>query len=173
MVFTEFLEMVGSKFSADMVDNIIDDSNLPGGGAYTASLPAADLTSLRILLVDDHPINRLMTRSQLKLMGCAPMDEAENGLVALDYLRRNAYDVVLMDMQMPEMDGLEATRALRQMVLQSQPVVIAMTATAFTEDRDACMDAGMDHFLSKPVKIDVLRATLGAVLLGHIAHATQ
>jgi len=124
-----------------------------------------DLSGLRLLLVDDQPINRLMARSQLKQMGCTSVDEAENGLHALEFLRTHTYDVVLMDMQMPEMDGLEATRALRQLPLQPQPVVIAMTANAFTEDREACMDAGMNDFLSKPVKLDTLRNALQKVVL--------
>jgi len=141
-----------------------DASDLPGN---------FDLSGLRVLLVDDQPINRLMARNQLRLLGCPPVDEAENGLDALDRLRRNAYDVVLMDMQMPQMDGLEATRALRQMVLEPQPIVIAMTANAFTEDRAACMAAGMNHFLSKPVKIDVLRAALAGVVQGRITAASK
>ena len=70
-----------------------------------------------------------------------------------------------MDMQMPEMDGLEATRGLRQLTLESQPVVIAMTANAYSEDREACMDAGMDYFLAKPVKLDALRSAIQEMVL--------
>ena len=119
-----------------------------------------DLTRLRILLVDDQPMNRLLARNQLKQLGCPPQHEAENGMLALEFLRHADYDIVLMDMQMPEMDGLEATRRLRRLPLEVQPVVIAMTANAFAEDREACMAAGMNHFLSKPVKLETLRAAL-------------
>ena len=148
-------------------------STSPTSRTTEPSEPTAvvDLSRLRILLVDDQPINRLMARNQLKQMGCAPLDEAENGLHALEFLRTQPYDVVLMDMQMPEMDGLEATRALRQLPLGVQPIVIAMTANAFAEDREACMDAGMNHFLSKPVKLDTLRTALQSVVLGTIRFA--
>ena len=121
---------------------------------------AARIGDLRILLVDDQPINRLLARNQLKQLGCKHLHEAENGVAALEFLRHADYDVVLMDMQMPEMDGLEATRQLRSLPLTLQPVVIAMTANAFAEDRAACFSAGMNQFLSKPVKIDTLREAL-------------
>jgi len=124
--------------------------------------PAAhmDLSGLRILLVDDQPLNRLLARNQLKQLGCPPHKEAENGLLALERLREAEFDVVLMDMQMPEMDGITAAKALRAMPLARQPLVIAMTANAYAEDRIACMEAGMDLFLSKPVQLDTLRQAL-------------
>ena len=125
-----------------------------------AELEARELASLRILLVDDYRINRLVARNQLSKMGCPPLFEAENGLQALAYLRHETFDVVLMDVQMPEMDGLEATRQLRKLPLPVQPIVIAMTANAFSEDGDACLAAGMDQFLSKPVAAALLRAAL-------------
>jgi len=111
------------------------------------------LSALRILLVDDHPINRLVARSQLQQIGCQPPDEAETGLTALDCLQQKAYDLVLMDVQMPGMDGLETTRQLRLLALPTQPLVVALTANAFPEDQAACLAAGMDRFLSKPVQL--------------------
>ncbi|CAM8671334.1 BaeS Signal transduction histidine kinase [Comamonadaceae bacterium] len=134
--------------------------------ALPASIPEApttDLSGLRILLVDDQPINRLLARSQLRQLGCPPVGEAENGLVALQKLSEQPFDVVLMDMQMPELDGLSATRALRTMPLDIQPFVIAMTANAYAEDRAACSAAGMDFFLSKPVQLDTLREALSSI----------
>lgn len=125
--------------------------------------PTTDLSGLRILLVDDQPINRLLARSQLRQLGCPPVAEAENGLVALQKLSEQPFDVVLMDMQMPELDGLSATRALRTMPLDIQPFVIAMTANAYAEDRAACSAAGMDFFLSKPVQLDTLREALSSI----------
>ena len=124
-----------------------------------------DFSALRILLVDDQPINRLMAASQLKQLGCESVEEAHNGLQALKLLRFKPFDVVLMDMQMPEMDGIEATKGLRQLTLTPQPVVIAMTANAYSEDRQACMDAGMDYFLAKPVKLDALRTAIQEAVL--------
>ena len=125
-----------------------------------AQWEARALADLRILLVDDYPINRLLARHQLAKIGCSSLFEAENGQVALEYLRQEAFDVVLMDVQMPEMDGLEATRLLRQIPLLQQPVVIALTANAFSADGEACLAAGMDQFLSKPVTVALLRSAL-------------
>ena len=132
----------------------------PSQPSQPDSLFRKELSQLRILVVDDQPINRLLARNQLKQLGCTPLNEAENGLQALEFLRQAEYDIVLMDMQMPEMDGLEATRQLRRLPLALQPTVIAMTANAFAEDRDACIAAGMNQFLSKPVKLETLREAL-------------
>lgn len=126
----------------------------------SATDPERDLSGLRILLVDDQPLNRMLARNQLKQLGCPPRQEAENGRIALEHLQHDGFDVVLMDMQMPEMDGLSATRALRAMPLAHQPMVIAMTANAYPEDKAACTEAGMDHFLSKPVQLNELRQAL-------------
>lgn len=131
----------------------------PSPAVATEAVVAVDLSALRILLVDDQPLNRMLARNQLKQLGCAPLQEAENGRLALEHLQRTPFDVVLMDMQMPEMDGLSATRALRALPL-TQPLVIAMTANAYAEDRAACLAAGMDLFLSKPVQLDSLRQAL-------------
>ena len=127
------------------------------------------LAGLRILLVDDYPLNRLLARQQLAEIGCPPLFEADNGQVALEYLFQETFDVVLMDVQMPEMDGLEATRLLRQMPLPQQPVVIAMTANAFSEDGEACLASGMDQFLSKPVTLALLRSALVKACRGQAA----
>ena len=78
---------------------------------------------------------------------------AENGQEAIEMVSQESYDIILMDMQMPEIDGLEATRIIRR-EMDIQPIIIAMTANAMKEDRDACMKAGMDDFLSKPVKLE-------------------
>ena len=87
-------------------------------------------------------------------------DLAGNGVEALAAVRRAPYDVVLMDMQMPEMDGLEATRRIRVEPLDAQPRIIAMTANAMDGDRDACLAAGMDDYLAKPVRIEDLSRAL-------------
>jgi signal transduction histidine kinase/ActR/RegA family two-component response regulator len=161
----------GSRFLFDLpLPLSVQDASAPavsvGRQAQVLASSAAgaevtrDIGSLRILLVDDQPINRLLARNQLKQLGCTHLREAENGSVALEFLRHADYDIVLMDIQMPEMDGLQATRQLRSLPLAKQPVVIAMTANAFAEDREACMAAGMNQFLSKPVKLDTLREAL-------------
>lgn len=121
---------------------------------------AAAFSRLRVLLVDDQMVNRMLTRNQLLRLGCPPAQEAENGKLALEYVRHSDFDVVLMDMQMPEIDGLEATRRLRKMQLARQPVVIGLTANAFAEDREACLAAGMNQFVTKPVTMKMLREAL-------------
>ncbi len=120
------------------------------------------MAALRVLVVDDHPVNRLVTRGQLNELGCPAPLEASNGWLALERLQHEVFDVVLMDVQMPGMDGLETTRRLRQMTLQKQPRVIAITANAFADDRNACLASGMDGFVSKPVQMAALREALSA-----------
>jgi CheY-like chemotaxis protein len=123
---------------------------------------ATEIAALRVLLVDDHPINRLMAHNQLNHIGCW-VEEAHNGLQALEKLLAQPFDVVLMDIQMPEMDGLQATRELRRLNLDLQPVVVAMTANAYNEDRTACLAAGMEYFLAKPVTLHALRVALNKI----------
>jgi PAS domain S-box-containing protein len=122
------------------------------------SKPAADL-GLRVLVVEDNPVNQRLTQLQLKKLGCVS-DLACNGLEALEAVERVAYDVVLMDCQMPEMDGYEATRRLRLHERHRELYIVAMTANAMEGDRQKCLDAGMDDYLSKPTRVDTMRDVL-------------
>ncbi|HEY9667428.1 MAG TPA: response regulator [Coleofasciculaceae cyanobacterium] len=116
--------------------------------------------SLKILLVEDTPINLKLVQHQVRLLG-HEWDAAENGKVALDKLAQHHYDIVLMDCQMPVMDGYEATKMLRQREgTDRHTVVIGMTAYAMQGDREKCLAAGMDDYLSKPVMVKDLKEML-------------
>jgi len=133
-------------------------SGFPASEAERADdTPGANLepapVSLRVLLVEDNRVNQLLAMSVLKKHGCAPL-LAEHGKKALECLRQESFDLVLMDVSMPEMDGLEATQRVRagECGPHAQEVlIVAMTANASAEDRELCLDAGMDDYLSKPI----------------------
>ena len=141
------------------------------GAGATAAPPAPSPPSRlegltgRILLVEDNPVNQQVARSMLKALGC-PAEVANNGQEALQALDLAAYDVVLMDCQMPEMDGLTVTRIIRERESENRGAarhvpIIALTANAFESDREACLAAGMDDYLSKPYDLKQLREMLG------------
>jgi PAS domain S-box-containing protein len=111
----------------------------------------------RMLVVDDEPINREVMLDLLKSAGQSP-DVAADGLEALEMAARLDYQLILMDVQMPHMDGLEATRRLRLSASGARVPVIAVTANAFMEDKHRCLDAGMNDFIAKPIDPDVLYA---------------
>jgi two-component system sensor histidine kinase/response regulator len=115
--------------------------------------------SLSVLLVEDHAINQKLAVTLLKRWGHR-VQIAENGQLALDVLAQRSFDVILMDMMMPVMDGLEATRRIRSSESTHRTPIIAMTANAMESDRDRCLDAGMDEYLSKPMKAAALQQML-------------
>ncbi len=133
--------------------------------ALAAADPAARLapqpTNLRILLVEDNAVNQMLALGMLQKLG-SNADLAQNGEEALERLQSATYDVILMDMQMPRMDGLTATRAIRKMALARQPQIVALTANAAEADRDLCLGAGMNDFLAKPFKAAELQEKLAA-----------
>ncbi len=130
----------------------------PRGAAFDARL--AERRPLRILVAEDNAINQLVVVRLLERMGYRP-DVASNGVEALDAVNRQRYDVVLLDVQMPEMDGLEAARRITARYGPSErPRLIALTANVFTEDRQQCLAAGMDDYLSKPLNVGNLEAAL-------------
>jgi CheY-like chemotaxis protein len=116
---------------------------------------------LRILVAEDNPINQKLIERVLNKLGYQP-DMATNGVIVLEKLVEKYYDIILMDIQMPEMDGLETTAQIR---LQggNQPYIVAMTANAMQEDREICMQAGMDDYLSKPMRLEDLVTILEKV----------
>ncbi len=122
---------------------------------------ATQLSPGLVLLAEDNRVNRLLIR---KYLSGQPLEllEAEDGRKAVDLCRERQPDIVLMDMSMPELDGLSATREIRALGI-AQPTIVALTANAFESDRKACLSAGMDHFLSKPIDKNLLLQTLAGL----------
>ncbi len=115
---------------------------------------------LRILVAEDNVVNQKLALRLLQQMGYRA-DLASNGIEAIESVQRQTYDVILMDVQMPEMDGLEASRQITtRWRLNQRPRIIAMTANAMAGDREACIAAGMDDYVTKPIRTDALIAAL-------------
>jgi CheY-like chemotaxis protein/HPt (histidine-containing phosphotransfer) domain-containing protein len=118
-----------------------------------------DQVLMNVLLVEDHAINQKLATTLLERWG-HNVEVAENGQIALDMLARQQFDIILMDMQMPVMDGLEATRRIRASESIRRTPIIAMTANAMEGDREHCLAAGMDDYISKPIKAQELQQML-------------
>jgi CheY-like chemotaxis protein/HPt (histidine-containing phosphotransfer) domain-containing protein len=117
------------------------------------ALTGIDLQNIRALIVEDHPINQMLAIKWLKKLGLKNIDSALNGFESITLLRNNTYDFILMDCQMPELDGYETTSLIRDMEkqLNQRTPIIAMTANAMLGEREKCIQAGMDDYLSKPL----------------------
>jgi two-component system sensor histidine kinase/response regulator len=118
-----------------------------------------DHAGTRVLLAEDEPINREIAQVQLQEVGL-DVELAEHGQQAVDMARSQRYDLILMDMQMPVLDGLDATRQIRQLPGYANVPILAMTANAFADNRHQCFEAGMNDFIAKPVVPEVLYHTL-------------
>ncbi len=131
--------------------------------AEPAPVDALPVEDAKILMVEDHPINQLLLLKLLAKLGVRNVHKAENGREALEALKRGEYTLALMDCQMPELDGYEATRAIRERESNGEAhlPIIAMTANAMVGDREKCLKAGMDDYLSKPIDLPRLSAALG------------
>jgi signal transduction histidine kinase/DNA-binding response OmpR family regulator len=114
---------------------------------------------LRILLAEDNVVNQKLALRILEQMGYRA-DVASNGIEAIESIQRQSYDVILMDVQMPEMDGLDATRSIRKLINIKQPRIVAMTANAMQGDREMCIAAGMNDYISKPIRVNELKDAL-------------
>ncbi len=174
------LAPVGVKldFTADVADAVVNKPILEhtlfkkiqavtapiNNASSTSKIPVAHQSSMRVLLVEDNIMNQQVALNTLSILGYSA-DVADNGEDALMKLEQKIqeqqpYDLVFMDLQMPVMDGLEATRQIRARFEEGSPYIIALTANALQSDYEHCMAAGMNDFLSKPLNIDALKTKL-------------
>ncbi len=146
----------GSTFMVVLPMAPVKNISLPENVAKQYDL--SEFKECRILIADDNKTNRFVVRKYIEDI-VADIDEAENGLVAVQKCAQNSYDVIFMDMSMPEMDGLTATREIR-LGEGKQPIIVALTANAFHNDQEKCLNAGMNAFLPKPITKEQVRKTL-------------
>jgi len=136
------------------------DARLGASTEAAPAAPVAPMRSLRILLAEDNKVNQLLASSLLTKVGHR-VDVAGNGIEAVHAVCQRQYDVILMDMQMPEMDGLEATHRIRALPPELNAIpIVAMTANAMVEDRIRCEEAGMNGYVSKPIDVALLMSEL-------------
>jgi two-component system sensor histidine kinase/response regulator len=164
---TELFQAISDLFNS--AQNVEKDPNEQDIKTEQKIKPA--IQTHNILLVEDNPVNQKVATSMLQKMGYVP-DVAANGTEALEAMRNKVYDLVLMDCQMPEMDGYEATRLIRtdsMLCTTSDVPIIAMTAHAMMGDREKCISAGMDDYLSKPIR----KAELEAILAKYFGESSD
>ncbi|MFL5770551.1 MAG: GAF domain-containing protein [Chloroflexota bacterium] len=144
---------------APVAEVVIDASaSRPSAGSAASAAPAVD-TALRVLLAEDNAVNQKLALRLLERMGLNA-DVVGDGRAAVDAIEAASYDVVLMDVQMPEMDGLEATRRIRRRWPDRPIRIVGLTANAMAGDREACLAAGMDDYVSKPIRPEELQAAI-------------
>jgi PAS domain S-box-containing protein len=155
---------VGSLFTFDIPSEAVEEMD---------ALPMSDAgepQGLKVLVVEDNDVNRMVVTRMLGQLGCL-VDAARSGEEALERLARDIPDIILMDVQMPGIDGLETTRRIRKLPKGNRVPIVALTANAFREDRDACFESGMDDFLAKPVRRNDLSRMLDTVFRRYQAAA--
>ncbi len=155
---SQLLDTLIQLLQRDQASSCVGEVYPPAAKSHRVDLPS-DLQGGRVLLVEDNMLNQEVAVELLRQGGLA-VDVANNGAQALERVSRQQYDLVLMDMQMPVMDGLTATRRLRAQKEHQRLPIIAMTANVMIDDRDACIAAGMDDYLAKPIDPEKLWAAL-------------
>jgi signal transduction histidine kinase/CheY-like chemotaxis protein len=152
----------GSTFSFELALPSCPLQPVAPASPATPAAPALPARPLAILLVEDNPTNQKVAGSILRRLGYTA-DVANNGNEAVAAVTNREYDLILMDVHMPEMDGFAATRRIRELTLPRQPRIAALTADALKGEREKCLAAGMDDYATKPIKIEVLRQIVEAV----------
>jgi signal transduction histidine kinase/CheY-like chemotaxis protein len=150
--FTQLAEAIGKVFIAYPSTPV---AVLPGVES-NAEKNLANIYPMRILVADDNTINQRIVRKVFEMIGYN-IDLASNGIEVLECIDKAKYDIIFMDIQMPLMDGYETTSAIRAQKSKQQPLIIAMTANAMNGDEQACLDQGMDDYISKPIVINQIR----------------
>ncbi|HSL45431.1 MAG TPA: GAF domain-containing protein [Anaerolineales bacterium] len=142
-------------FARNLISPKADPATSSSQGRSSMDAELGKRHPLRILLAEDNAVNQKLALRILEQMGYRA-DVASNGLEAIESIERQIYDVIFMDVQMPEMDGLDATREIRKLMQVTQPHIIAMTANAMEGDREMCIAAGMNDYISKPIRVNEL-----------------
>ncbi|ABC99813.1 histidine kinase [Synechococcus sp. 65AY6Li] len=163
------LPALGKPVRASQLRALLGQEKVPAAASHLKpQLPLASRCPLRILVAEDNPVNQKVIRLMLERLGYQP-DIVANGLEALQALQLRAYDLVLMDLHMPELDGLAATRRIRsELPPERQPRILALTADAFLESRAAAEAAGVDGYLTKPLQPAVLERALQEAALDFV-----
>ncbi|PMP72105.1 MAG: hypothetical protein C0187_02315 [Calditerrivibrio nitroreducens] len=157
----------GSIFSFEIDFKKADIKECENSGeVYNIMDETIDIEQLKVLLVEDNKVNSIIATNLLKKLGITHIDTAYNGLEAVEKVKTKRYDLIFMDMSMPEMDGITATKIIRTdpEVIDNNTPIIAMTANAFEEDKQLCINAGMNDFISKPISIDSIKRSIFSVL---------
>lgn len=154
-IWVESQPGVGSTFRFDIT--LLRGDRVPEDLSRVSTVP--DLAGLRVLVAEDHPLSQEIILEMLEDLGCIA-EIATDGIEAIECALAHDYDLIMMDMQMPRMDGLAATRVIRTLPGHRDKPIIALTANAFVEDRQRCHDAGMNDHISKPVTSAKLASTL-------------
>jgi CheY-like chemotaxis protein len=151
----------GAAFHFSLVAQAVSPAAGPGSPRDSVEVVRElDTPALRVIVADDNRVNSQAMLATLQYLGCAAQG-VDSGIQLMERLRHAVFDVVLMDVQMPELDGLETTRRIRrELPPESQPYIIAVTAAAFPEDRMRCLEAGMNDYLAKPVDLAELTNAL-------------
>jgi CheY-like chemotaxis protein len=152
----------GSEFTLEMRTPDPDPKAAPGPAVAPRleDLPLSKVEGKRVLVVEDNAVNRKLCALQLRRLG-AKTEFAVTGREAVHKAGEGGFQIILMDMHLPDLDGCDATREIRKLEkAETRVPIIALTANAMPEDRKKCFDAGMDDFLSKPLQIETLAATL-------------
>lgn len=150
-------ENVGTTFTVTLTTPIAENQNIETQEKQKSNPGSGINLNAKLMIVDDHPINVLFMRQTLSKLGFSNFNEATSGKQAVGLFEQQSYDLIIMDCQMPEMDGFEATRIIRHNEdAQTAPIIIAATADAMKGAEEKCMAAGMDDYISKPVDKDKL-----------------